>query len=337
MFLSGRRWTILHQIVFSGDIAHLNEVLGYQIDSPDFSFLCKTLDDKTVREVAIERAHVHPQMLRRIERLVAIDQLLSNARNGKWDLVKQCISSQPDIVNEKPPFRRLYLAHYLATTGELDTFKELSKKCHFKLDLLADNKTLSQTARENNHTEFADYIDTLTTASSETNDNNSDDDDLPTHGTGQYHYSPGFYEDPGMSFIPANFDVNSLFPSTTSAALHFNHHAHHSHHPTTPNSLFGSLPMAFHVLASAASMEDDPVFEQSTAATQHHNESVQAKPKEPTVTEAEQTAYENTVTGNIKNISEQNLLNSITCCITKAVLRDPGNALNPFLASIDFR
>ncbi|CAF5118493.1 unnamed protein product, partial [Rotaria sp. Silwood1] len=41
----------------------------------------------------------------------------------------------------------------------------------------------------------------------------------------------------------------------------------------------------------------------------------------------DQNAYEETAQKNIKNITEQNLLNSITCCITKAVLRDPGKRL----------
>lgn len=327
----GRRWTILHQIVFSGDISHLNEVLGIQLNNPDFHFLCKTLDEKTVRDVAIERQHVHPQILRRIERIVATDQLLNNARDRKWGLVKQSITTQPDIVNEKPPYRPLYLAHYLASMGELDMFKELSKICHFQLNLLADNKSISQTARDNDHAEFAEYIDSLIAASSQTNGNgsdsdSSDDDNLDSHSTGHAHYSPGFYEDPGMSFIPANFDVTSLFTTTASTSSH-----HHNH---TPSFLYASNPMSFHVLASPSSMEDHTVYEEHPVASdpqqQQHQASAQAKPTEPAISEADQAAYENTVTGNIKHLSEENLLNSITCCITKTILRDPGNDHHSF-------
>jgi len=144
----GRRWTMLHQIVYCGNITHLNEVLAYQISNEEFRLLCKALDDKTIREVAAERAHIHPQMLRRVERLVAIDQLLNNAKDGKWELVRQFLRQQPDIINEKPPYKKYYLAHYLALTGQLDMFKDLSTICEFKLDLVADNKTINQIARK---------------------------------------------------------------------------------------------------------------------------------------------------------------------------------------------
>ena len=317
----------MHQIVFSGDVAHLNEVLGFQLNNAEFNFLCKTLDDKTVRDVAIERQHVHPQILRRIERIVATDQLLNNARDHKWALVKQCITTQPDIVNEKPPYRPLYLAHYLASVGELETFKELSDICHFNLTLSADNKTISQIARENDHAEFADHIDRLIAASGPATNNengNSDDsdDNLDLHSTGHLHYSPGFYEDPGMSFIPANFDVTTLFQTPSSAF------SLHGSQPPTPNFFHTSSPMAFHVLPSPSHMEDYTVYEEHPVPGAHHA-SAQTKPSQPKVSDAEQAAYENTVTSNVKNLSQQNVLNSLTCCITKNILRDPGNCFSP--------
>ncbi len=327
---------MLHQIVFSGDVMHLNEVLALQLNNPNFRLLCKTLDDKTVREVATERAHVHPQMLRRIERLVAVDQLLNNAKDRKWELVIQCISLQPDIVNEKPPYRHFYLAHHLASVGELNMFKELSKKCHFKLDLLADNKTISQVARENNHEEFAEHIDSLTNQANETTETETETEHAtPPYPTGQHHFSPGFYEDPGMSFIPANFDVNNIFPPSYHNHHHHSHHSHHTYnnfHPTTdhhfathslyqgqnPSVLHSTLPAA----ASAAAVEPDIIPE---VEDDHPKKSVQEKPTAPEMTDEEQLAYEQTIKANVQKMSHQNLLNSITCCITKTILHDPGN------------
>jgi len=326
---------MLHQIVFSGDVMHLNEVLALQANNPDFRLLCKTLDDKTVREVAADRAHIHPQMLRRIERLVAVDQLLNNAKDRKWELVKQCISLQPDIVNEKPPYRRFYLAHHLAYVGELNMFKELSKHCHFKLDLLAENKTISQIAREHNQIAFAEYVDSLTNQPNETTENDTEDT-LPTHPPGGgHHYSPGFYEDPGMSFIPANFNVNDLFPPTTSTSSYFNNHlpypsthgsshAHTDHYFVTHSLYQNQNPTT--MTMPTANVEQNIIQEEEEFDNNvNQNKSVKPKSDKPQMTDEEQADYEKTVIGNIQKMSQQNLLNSITCCITKAILHDPGN------------
>ncbi|UJR31653.1 hypothetical protein I4U23_019134 [Adineta vaga] len=307
----GRRWTMLHQIVFSGNVMHLNEVLALQASSPEFRLLCKTLDGKTVREVAAERAHIHPQMMRRIERLVAVDQLLNNAKERKWELVKQCISMQPDIVNEKPPYRRYYLAHHLACVGELDIFKDLSTLCHFKLDLLADAKTISQVARENNQIGFAEYIESLATNSNETTDNNTTDT-LPTHIAGSTPYSPGFYDDPGISFISQN-NVTTLFLSSNDELSYpGNHHSTCSNHHTTAST---------ENLHTNASQEETGTDD---------TKSVQPKPTASQMTDAEQAAYEKTVISNVQKMSQENLLNSITCCITKAILHDPVVAADGF-------
>jgi hypothetical protein len=333
---------MLHQIVFSGDVMHLNEVLALQANNPDFRLLCKTLDDKTVREVAADRAHIHPQMLRRIERLVAVDQLLNNAKDRKWELVIQCISLQPDIVNEKPPYRRFYLAHHLAYVGELHMFKELSKKCHFKLDLLAENKTISQIAREKNHLAFAEHIDSLTNQSNENEmDENETDESTSPYPPGPLHYSPGFYDDPGISFIPANLDLTNLFSTTIHAPFysnsHHHHNAHHQHsayddshahtdlHFATHSLFQGQLP---HMLATTSmpvvTLEQTGIQEEEIDDG-HQSKSAVPKPHIPQMSDEEQAAYEQTVIGNIQKMSHQNLLNSITCCITKSILHDPGN------------
>ena len=330
----GRRWTMLHQVVYCGDVTHLNEVLAYQITNEEFRLLCKALDDKTVREVAAERAHVNPQMLRRVERLVAIDQLLNNAKDGKWELVRQFLRQQPDIINEKPPYRKYYLAHYLALTGQLDMFIDLSNICQFKLDLIADEKTINQIARENNHIEFAEHIENLHLNADESiEQNNQDDDDddggddnnttenestLP-YPTTQPFFSQGFYDDPGImifSINPANVfspqDDTLPYPPSphhTSTDVHFATH-----------SLFQGQNPLMTVLSTG-------IHHQTTV--NHHNDSEMNKKTKsmgpPPMSDEDQADYEKTVMENIKKFSADSLLNAVTCCITKSILRDPGS------------
>ncbi|CAF1204336.1 unnamed protein product [Adineta ricciae] len=335
----GRRWTMLHQIVFSGNVMHLNEVLALQASNPDFRLLCKAADDKTVREVAADRAHIHPQMIRRIERLVAVDQLLNNAKERKWELVKQFITMQPDIVNEKPPYRRFYLAHHLACVGELDVFKDLSTVCHFRLDLLADNKTISQVARENNQLPFAEYIENLEANPPETAPD-STTDTVPHHATGTTHqYSPNFYDDAVISFIPANINVTTMFPPTSDELSYpgAHHHTfHNEHHHTSHNEHHHAFHNEHHHTShnehhhTSTSVEETDgnashIHPQTSTAT-----SVKPKPTAPQMTDDEQAAYEKTVINNIQKMSQENLLNSITCCITKAILHDPVVASDGF-------
>ncbi|CAF0965523.1 unnamed protein product [Rotaria sordida] len=399
----GRQWTMLHQIVFSGHVKHLDEVLALQISNAQFRLLLKARDGKTIHEVATERSHIHPGMLRRIERLVAVDQLLNNAKDRKWDLVKQSITAKPDIVNEKPPYRRFYLAHHLAFVGQLDVFKDLSKICKFNLDLLAGNQTVAQVAREHNKIPFAQYIESLQT---ETNDDTNDDTssfDEP----GVTHYSPGFYDDPCISFIPPNLNLNTIFPLSNHSTTYSNNHHHYPHHTThnphsvindhhfathslyqgenptamampTPkvthslqnltndnhfttksiyqgaHSITSSMPMA----TATQSLQNQTNNQQSTTNNSHqspypttahmampthtqhsttygnnnndYKKSIKPKSKLSEMTSHEQTKYEETAQKNVKNISEQNLLNSITCCITKTILRDPVVAADGF-------
>jgi hypothetical protein len=148
-------------------------------------------------------------------------------------------------VNEKPPYRRFYLAHHLAYMGELNIFKNLSDICQFKLDLLVDNKTIDQIARENNHIEFAEYIERLIA-------NNNDN---PTTMS-----TPSYQNDTTQQEEPNDDDNESVISEST-----------------------------------VSQMNDEQIDD-----------------------------YEKTVTNNLKQISEENLLNAITCCITKSSLRDPG-------------
>jgi hypothetical protein len=45
----------------------------------------------------------------------------------------------------------------------------------------------------------------------------------------------------------------------------------------------------------------------------------------PPMSDEDQADYEKTVMENIKKFSADSLLNAVTCCITKSILRDPGS------------
>lgn len=332
---------MLHQIVYCGNVTHLNEVLAYQISNQEFRLLCKALDDKTVREVAMERAHIYPQMLHRIERLVAIDQLLANAKDGKWELVRQFLRQQPDIINEKPPYKKYYLAHYLAFTGQLNMFVDLSHMCQFKLDLKADNKTIDQIARENNHIQFAEYIENLLAnlnQSNQSNDQHEDDEvheppPLPTanaeehehvgppYPTTQPFFSQAFYNDPGIMIISIDSSsLGTMFPADEEPLTFLTNSPHH----TSNGSHFAthSLLQGQYSTSSSYSNDIHPTTTAHHTVPESPRKSRVAEP--PTMSDEEQAAYEKKVVENVKIFSADSLLNAVTCCITKAILRDPG-------------
>ncbi|CAF3680297.1 unnamed protein product [Rotaria socialis] len=307
----GRSWTMLHQIVFSGDVIHLNEVLALQAGNPQFRLLFQARDGKTVRDVATERSQLYPNMLRRIERLVAVDELLNNAKERKWELVKQCITAQPDIVNEKPPYRRYYLAHHLAYVGQLDKFKELSTICHFKLDLLAEGKTISQIAREHNKIPFAEYVEHLQPESNDTTEGTTASAAASSShsASGGSYYGTSYNDDLCISFIPAH-----VATSLTNDHYFVTHTLYQGGYPTS--------------IAAPAPATTNHYHHQN-----NHNDKKPAKSKataSSATTEEEDNAYEQTVINNVAHMSEKNLLNSITCCITKAILRDPVVAADGF-------
>lgn len=317
----GRRWTMLHQIVYCGNVAHLNEILACQISNSDFRLLHKALDDKTVLEVATERAHIHTQMLRRIERLVALDKLLNDAKDNKWELVKQFLRQKPDMVNEKPPYRKYYLAHFLALTGQLNIFKELSEICTFKLDLLSDEKTINQLARDYNHIEFAEHVENLQAnqpaQTAEANPANVDENSIPPYPTtaAEPFYSPGFYENPGIMIFSINPNTigNIFFPQDESLTFpsHHHHHTSNDSHFATHSLFHGANSMTMHTASSST-------------------EKKQEAPIPPPLTEEEQAVYEKTILENLNKFSSTSLLSSITCSITKSILHDPVVAADGF-------
>lgn len=340
---------MLHQIVFSGDTTHLNEVLALQAGNASFRLMFTSKDGKTVRDVAAEREHIHTAMLRRIDRLILMDELLNNAKSRKWDLVKQSILANQDIVNEKPPYRRYYLAHHLAVVGQLDIFKELTEICHFNLTLTADGKTVSQVARAHNKINFAEYVEELqsssgqaagsasshvassgasgSTAGHTTLSNASASATNHSKSSGAYgkkeYYGTSHDNDISMSFISPT--VLSSFANSASSHSHNNsyppHGGYHSHNPANDQHFFThSLYHGGHTMTTHPEPTTNPTNDD-------YKKSVKPKPTTSKMTAQEENAYEETIMKNLSKMSQENLLSSITCCITKTILRDPGKQI----------
>ena len=304
---------MLHQIVFCGNVQHLSEVLAYQISNENFCLLFKSRDDKTIREVASERAHVHPQMTHYVERLVALDQLLHNARENKWGLVRQFLQQKPEMVNEKPPYKKTYLVHYLAATGQLNIFQELQQFCPFKLNLLVEEKTISEIARDNNHEEFAEYIESLPVESAEAEaETAAAAAAAASAATDQMHFSHTFHDDPGITIFSGN-PSSLAHMILTQGGLAPHSYVPFDLHLVTHNLFDESVPLA------AGGYSENAVQGASAQATNQ-------QPK-PSMTLEEQAEYEKQITDNIKQFSSESLLSAITCSITKSIMRDPGNAL----------
>ncbi|CAF1433087.1 unnamed protein product [Didymodactylos carnosus] len=159
---SGRRWGIIHQIVFHGNVDQLNRLLTQQAQNPNFLLLSKTGDDKTVLDIAREEVKKNAAMYKRIERLTTMDELLSNAKAENWTACRDLLKKMPDIINEKPAYRRFYFIHQIAYVGDRRVFDEFNQQYHFDLNLLSNNdKSAVDIANDQGHHDFAKYVKSL--------------------------------------------------------------------------------------------------------------------------------------------------------------------------------
>ena len=296
------------------------------MNNPDFRLLFKAADGKTVRDVAVERQHIHPNMIRHIERLIFCDQLLNNTKEAKWEVVKSSLRQKPDWANEKPPYRRRYLVHQLASRGLINEFKEINEIARLRLDLLSEGKTPSQLARSRGHQEFANYIDNLAPPAATggggsgggSGGSHSSATGSSGHPPGQPKYSPGFYDDVSISIMP---------PGGGSGFCLSNPHASSYHHPA---ALTHDLMLSGHGMhdGAYAGPHSGSGYGGGASGGSYHGSSAKAsikkKPVVTTISEDEQTKYEHTVTDNADRVTGTQLLDSMTCSITKQILRDPG-------------
>ena len=154
-----RRWAILHQVIFSGDVIYLNQLLALQKSNKKFRLLTNTRDNKTVLDIASLRRDTL-DMKNHIQQLIKLDEMLTYARECKWDQCYDIIKENPNYVNEKPPYRRFYVIHHMACANAIQEFERFTKiqNCTFDLTLQADRKKANAIAREYENLEFAKWI-----------------------------------------------------------------------------------------------------------------------------------------------------------------------------------
>ncbi|CAF2907224.1 unnamed protein product [Rotaria sp. Silwood2] len=101
-------------------------------------------------------------MYKRIERLVVMDDLLNNAKGRKWEVCKYILNKTPDIINEKPPYRKFYFIHHIAYKGDRKAFDDFNQQNQFDLSLLTnDDKSIIDIANEKGNQDFVQHINSL--------------------------------------------------------------------------------------------------------------------------------------------------------------------------------
>jgi len=149
----------------------------------------------------------------------------------------------------------------------------------------------------------------------------------PPYPTAQPFFSQGFYDDPGIMIFSFNPNPFGNMFSSQDEPVSFPNHYHHSGHDLhyATHSLFqGQNPTTMTMITT--NTHQNPTNDENEHETNK-------KSKEnilPPMTDEEQIEYEKTVTENIKQFSAENLLNVVTCCITKGILRDPVVAADGF-------
>ena len=154
-----RKWAIIHHVVYSKDIEHLDRLLVPQKSNPNFRLLAESRATETILDIANILTD-QGQMRQHIQRLVELDKMLNYAKSCQWDQCFEIVHANPSYGNEKPPYRRFYLVHHLACANEIEQFERFEKirNFAFNLNLRVDRKRINAIARENNCIQFAEYI-----------------------------------------------------------------------------------------------------------------------------------------------------------------------------------
>lgn len=154
-----RKWAILHHVIFSGDVNHLDQLLALQKSNTNFRLLTNTSENQTILDIVSSRNDI-PDMKKRIEKLIKLDELLNYAKDCQWDKCYKLIEANPSFVNEKPPYRRFYLIHHMACSNAIKEYERFKKipGCQFDLTLRADRLKINEIAKEHKRPQFAQFI-----------------------------------------------------------------------------------------------------------------------------------------------------------------------------------
>lgn len=157
--------SMLHYIVMNGALDLFNRVIG--IPNLRFILLTKTASkpSKNILQISEEnqgKSATHKELYKTINRLDTLDRFVNYAKNSQLNECRKMLLQDPDLANLKPPYRKFFLIHHLAFDNKRSDFDQLSKECDFNMELLTnDKKTASEVALEENHKEFADYLESL--------------------------------------------------------------------------------------------------------------------------------------------------------------------------------
>jgi hypothetical protein len=101
-----RNWAIIHHVVYSSNIDHLDRLLVTQKVNKNFNLLAESRKKETILDIA--KVLNSQEMLKHIERLVKLDEMLNYAKKCEWDKCYNIVQANPNYGNEKPPYRRFY-------------------------------------------------------------------------------------------------------------------------------------------------------------------------------------------------------------------------------------
>ncbi|CAF0734468.1 unnamed protein product [Adineta steineri] len=158
-------YSILHHIVSHGALDLFNKVIA--IPNIRVILLTKSLGKpgKDILQIAGEnrtKSNKYKQLYQTIDRLVQMDKFAEYGKSNEIDECKKMLALDEDLVNQKPPYRKYYLIHHLAYANNREAFDQLRELCNFDMKLLtSDQKTASEVAFQQVHTDFANYLETL--------------------------------------------------------------------------------------------------------------------------------------------------------------------------------
>lgn len=156
-----RKWAILHQVILSGNVNHLNQLLHLQKNNPKFRLLVDTANGEKISDILRMRDDIE-KMEKYIEKLIELDKMLNYAQQCQWDQCYDIVKKNPSYFNEKPPYRRSYLIHQMIYADNLEQFKRFQKIPGFTFNFTVRSEEQKQKinvfARKNNCIDFAKYL-----------------------------------------------------------------------------------------------------------------------------------------------------------------------------------
>ena len=158
-------YSIFHYIVIHGALDLFNKVIA--LPNLHFNPLTKTATrpSKDIVEISTENRNKSPtyrKLSDTIGNLMKLDKFVDHGKKNHIDDCKSMLYQDPELTNQKPPYRKYYLIHHLAFAGNKAGFDQLREICDFDYKLLtSDQKTASEVALKEDKKEMAEYLEKL--------------------------------------------------------------------------------------------------------------------------------------------------------------------------------